>query len=185
MEELDITVRKGFLLRPFPVLGSEGRLEQIINTKSTTETWHLTNSPQKRWISINIVQILIFFICHYLHEQGFVYVQSIEQIQPANINTTEQSWVKPANTFLKGCIHILSMLPFAHAIKFCRSRDSSSTYIYIKIVCQVFEKYIILYMHPWVSDLGGLLCLTITEQTENKLTNNNKKGKHEIFFGLS
>lgn len=38
MEELDITVRKGFLLRPFPVLGSEGRLEQIINTKSTTET---------------------------------------------------------------------------------------------------------------------------------------------------
>lgn len=38
MEELDITVRKGFLLRLFPVLGSEGRLEQIINTKSTTET---------------------------------------------------------------------------------------------------------------------------------------------------
>lgn len=77
MEESDITVRKGFLLRPFPVLGSEGRLEQIINTKSTTETWHLTNSHQKRWIGINIVQILIFFICHYLHEQGFVYVQSI------------------------------------------------------------------------------------------------------------
>ena len=47
MDESDITVSKYFQLWPFAVSCSEGRLEQLINTNRTTESWHLTNQKKE------------------------------------------------------------------------------------------------------------------------------------------